>query len=343
MTYIVAANRVFETTTTTGTGALTLAGAVTGYRAFSTIPGIASGDTLPYSVWGVDSNGVPTGEWETGVGTYATTLTRTAVEDSSNSGAAVSFSAGTKVVAFGVNAGSWNRSNCAGAGRHVLSCDFTSNNNGQQDGGLQVALSSSGTATTGPAATYAEHPGCSLIRSSTSANSGGGWVWGNPGLHGTRTMASADVKRMNFIFRTAAANTNVVVRFGTSETSSAQPDAANGVYFEIQPGTWDMVSKTASSSTRTTNALATLTANTWYHARFTNNANNTSIFFELFSEAGALLGSATHTTNIPTADIYPFAVRAASTGTTAVDLVVIDYADLDLGYTKPLARGRLYG
>lgn len=93
-------DRVLETSTTIGTGALTLAGAVTGYRTFASQ--MATSDTCNYAVWGVDANGTPTGEWEGGIGTYSATntLTRTTVLESSNAGAAVSFSAGTKYVAI---------------------------------------------------------------------------------------------------------------------------------------------------------------------------------------------------------------------------------------------------
>jgi hypothetical protein len=92
------ADRVAETTTTTGTGALTLAGAITGYQRFSAV--CAVNDTVTYAIEAVDSSGVPTGDWEIGVGTYSATntLTRTTVLKSSNSNAAVSFAAGTKNV-----------------------------------------------------------------------------------------------------------------------------------------------------------------------------------------------------------------------------------------------------
>lgn len=85
-------DRVRETTTTTGTGAITLAGAATGFRAFSSVMTSPS-DTCYYVI----SGGA---EWEVGLGTYsaANTLTRTTVLRSSNANAAVSFSAGTKDV-----------------------------------------------------------------------------------------------------------------------------------------------------------------------------------------------------------------------------------------------------
>lgn len=89
----VSAERVKETTTTTGTGALTLAGAATGFRAFGDV--CSNGDTCYY----VAAHQTP-GEWEHGIGTWNTggTLTRTTVIAGSNGTSPVSFSAGTKDV-----------------------------------------------------------------------------------------------------------------------------------------------------------------------------------------------------------------------------------------------------
>ena len=86
-------DRVKETTTTTGTGVLALAGAVAGFQAFSAV--YANNDTLHYTIYHAAS-----GAWEVGLGTWATgnTLTRTTVLASSNAGAAVNFAAGTKDV-----------------------------------------------------------------------------------------------------------------------------------------------------------------------------------------------------------------------------------------------------
>lgn len=90
---LVLADRVNETTTTAGTGTVTLAGAVTGYQSFSVI---GNGNTTYYTIAGQG-----TSEWEVGIGTYTssgTTLSRDTVLASSASGAKVSFSAGTKNV-----------------------------------------------------------------------------------------------------------------------------------------------------------------------------------------------------------------------------------------------------
>ena len=89
----VLADRVKETTTTTGTGTVTLAGASAGYQSFSAI---GNANSTYYTI------AAQTGtEWEVGIGTYTssgTTLSRTTVLSSSNSGSLVNFSAGTKDV-----------------------------------------------------------------------------------------------------------------------------------------------------------------------------------------------------------------------------------------------------
>ena len=97
-------DRVMETASTTGTGAFTLAGAYTGYQAFSAVCSVS--DTFRYCIEAIDANGNPAGDWEVGLGTYsgADTLTRTTVEASSNGGAAVNFGAGNKRVLMGASA-----------------------------------------------------------------------------------------------------------------------------------------------------------------------------------------------------------------------------------------------
>lgn len=98
------ADRVLETSTTTGTGTYTLAGAVTGFRAFSAV--CANNDTCEVYVEEVDGNGNPSGGWECGIYTWGTggTLARTTIYGSSNAGAAVNWAAGTRRLAIGMTA-----------------------------------------------------------------------------------------------------------------------------------------------------------------------------------------------------------------------------------------------
>lgn len=86
---LVVKDRVRENSTTTGTGSLTLSGAVTGFQTFSTA--IGNGNTTYYAI-------VSGSEWEVGLGTVsAGALSRDTVL-SSSTGSKVSFSAGTKDV-----------------------------------------------------------------------------------------------------------------------------------------------------------------------------------------------------------------------------------------------------
>ena len=89
---LVVNDRVKETSTTTGTGVLTLAGAVTGFETFSSA--IGNTNTTYYAIVNTVN-----AEFEVGLGTVgAGTLTRTTVISSSNSDSAVDFAAGTKNV-----------------------------------------------------------------------------------------------------------------------------------------------------------------------------------------------------------------------------------------------------
>jgi hypothetical protein len=88
-------DRVKETTTTTGTGAVTLGGAVTGFDTFST--GVGNSNTTYYAIVNRTVD-----EWEVGLGTLAadsSTLTRTTVlTNSDGNTSAITLSAGTKEV-----------------------------------------------------------------------------------------------------------------------------------------------------------------------------------------------------------------------------------------------------
>jgi hypothetical protein len=88
-------DRVKETSTTTGTGTLNLAGAVSGFQTF--VAGIGNSNTVYYAI--VNDSGT---EFEIGLGTVTDaspdTLSRTTILESSNSDSAVNFSAGTKKI-----------------------------------------------------------------------------------------------------------------------------------------------------------------------------------------------------------------------------------------------------
>ena len=86
-------DRTQETTTTTGTGTISMGGAVAGYQAFSAA-GFATGDTTIYCLLSGNN-------WEVGLGTLTSgapwTMARTTILASSNAGAAITL-AGTSNV-----------------------------------------------------------------------------------------------------------------------------------------------------------------------------------------------------------------------------------------------------
>lgn len=89
----VLADRVFETSTSTGTGSFNLAGSTTGFRTF--VAGVGTGNTCNYEI----NNGT---DWEIGIGTITAgtpdVLSRDTVTASSNAGAKVNWGSGTKNV-----------------------------------------------------------------------------------------------------------------------------------------------------------------------------------------------------------------------------------------------------
>ena len=87
---LVVKDRIKETTTTTGTGTVTLAGADSGFQAFSVL---GDGNTTYYAI----TSGT---DWEVGTGTYTssgTTLSRDTILESSNGGTAITLSGTSSV------------------------------------------------------------------------------------------------------------------------------------------------------------------------------------------------------------------------------------------------------
>lgn len=330
-------SRVAQSSTTTGTGAFTLGSALTGARTAADA-GIPLGALYGYTIEAVDSNGIPTGEWESGLGdlSASTTLNRRIVLAGSNGTSLVNFSAGTKYVYVaplgelygrGVEAGQFLFAETdlvgppgAGTVEASMPWDFVVISSGTLS--LQAG---------GP-----NHPGVVRITSSTTANSGATFS-----THGT-TAANAIQFRFGggefsqFIIRPQTL-TNATIRFGFHDTTSSA-DVTDGAYFEMQPG-GALVAKTANNSTRTTSStLATLSTNTWYRGVIVVNHNASSVWFAVYSESGSLLGDTSITTNIPTASGREFGhgLIATNSGTTASALVDIDY--VSVGIARRLTR-----
>lgn len=133
-----------ETSTTTGTGAYTLAGAVSGFRTFGSE--VSDADTCYYAAtMGTD--------YEIGLGTYTasgTTLARTTVLESSNSGSAVSWGAGTKTIILVAPAAFLaSRSNVSVLLNHATSTDIANGSSMSANTWYDITTSQNITVTAG--------------------------------------------------------------------------------------------------------------------------------------------------------------------------------------------------
>ena len=105
----ITADRVKETSTSTGTGPVVVTGTSSGYVTFASVSSVS--DTFYYTIAHSTLD-----EWEVGTGTYssANTITRTTVLSSSNANSLVTFSAGSKTVFITAPAGRFVQADAAG-------------------------------------------------------------------------------------------------------------------------------------------------------------------------------------------------------------------------------------
>jgi hypothetical protein len=121
-------DRVKETTSTVGTGTVTLSGAQTGFQSFSS--GIGTGSSTYYTI-------ALGSQWEVGIGTLtnATTFTRDSVISSSSANALVNFSSGTKDI-FCTLPATWTPSPVMTAQTFVYTHNSTISNDQTMDSGV---------------------------------------------------------------------------------------------------------------------------------------------------------------------------------------------------------------
>lgn len=204
------ADRVFETSVTTGTGTYALAGAVVGYRAFSTI--CSNNDTVEY----VATDGV---NWEIGLGTWTTgnSLARTSVYASSNANAAVNWTTGTRNIWLDIPAHFFNTS--TGSGNLVFATSPTLNQPNL------VGTTTNNNAAAGSVGEYVTSvvltPGSSIstgtaINVTSISLTAGDWDVRTAVAYAASTSSPA------FTYIMSSANT-------TSATSQTQPDVAVSV------------------------------------------------------------------------------------------------------------------
>lgn len=224
MPYVVA-DRVKESTTTTGTGNITLSGAVTGFKTFSSTVGV--GNTTTYVI--TDFSG---GQWEVGLGTLSgsTTLVRTQVfSNSMGNTNFVNFSAGTKTVFVTMSAAPRNNNVAFGnnLGFSPQTYQYTTvvgdsasvgNDYATAVGQFAVANGSNGVAVGGGASAG----GSSSTALGQQANSGGG----NSVAVGVQALASASSSVA--VGQSANATGNTTIAIGVNPNASFEDGIAIG-------------------------------------------------------------------------------------------------------------------
>jgi len=208
-------------------------------------------------------------------------------------------------------------------------CDFLNQTSGQQAPFTSVLIAS-GTLNA-PNTLTSQHPGVIRFRSSTTTNSGA--------LIGTNSaqLILGGGEEFNAIFQldTLALST---YRLGFHDSVDST-DAVDGCYLEIA-STGVATGKTASNSTRSsTGTTTTLVTATWYRLRIVLNPAASRVDFYIYNDAGTLVWSDNLTTNIPPATVARVTaavVNATNSGTTALDLMHLDYMSIKFG---ALVRG----
>jgi Phage tail repeat like len=166
------------------------------------------------------------------------------------------------------------------------------------------------------------HPGVVDLWSSTTANSGRQIVTDEVFIIGANYIFDAVL----YIGTLTGSNINV----GWFDQVWGSP--SDGVYINIAAGV--ITGRTSSNGTGSaTSTIYTATANTWYHFRATVDASAASVLFEVYSDAGTLLGSDTLSSNIPTGAgrILGAGIKATNSGTTITLLCEVDYLGFQPG------------
>jgi hypothetical protein len=166
-----------------------------------------------------------------------------------------------------------------------------------------------------------KHPGTVIFVSSTSANSG------YKLNAGAATILLGGKEKTTVIFKTPADLTSITARIGFHD-SADHTAPVDGVYVLISGTTLDgrTMNNSAGSNTATTYTVA---AGTWYRLVIELNADATLATFTLYADdSDTVLWADTLSTNIPKARTTGYGITATSSGTTAITVLTLDYADI---------------
>jgi len=255
---LVLADRVKETTTTAGTGTVTLLGASAGFQSFAVV---GNANTTYYTI-----AGQTTSEWEVGIGTYTssgTTLARTTVlsNSSGTQPSALNFAAGTKDVF--VTYPSSKSVNLDASGNATA---------------LGTPVAFVGTNITGTAA------GLTAGNVTTNANlTGDVTSVGNATSIAAGVIVDADINASAGIVDTKLATISTALKVSNSATTATNANTASAIVARDASGNFTAGLVTATNvnmgftSTATAAGTTTLTASSTHYQRFTGVTTQTIV------------------------------------------------------------------
>jgi hypothetical protein len=343
-------DRVQETTTTTGTGSVTLAGAVPGFQSFAVV---GNGNTCYYTI--VDGSA-----WEVGTGTYSTsgpTLARTTVlSNSSGNTSPITLAAGTKSIFLTypaeksvnldasdnvsplgtVSSGVWQGSTVGVAyGGTGVTASSGANSVVLRDSNQNIAVNrvnQSNTNTTAAGGTTALTTASSYIHS----------LVGTGGQTYTLPDATTLTTGVAFVFNNLATGTLTIANFAGTTIGTVPSGGAGAVFLTLNSttgGTWDLHAYLPEGVTFGTNAFnlgtSIITGGTWQGGTIQTGYGGTGL--TSYTSGGAVYANSSSTL---TSGTLP--VTAGGTGNTTGNSATTsqtNFSNLTIGGSQVLYAG----
>lgn len=169
-----------------------------------------------------------------------------------------------------------------------------------------------------------DHPGIVRVRCSGTANQVGYLTTAQTNSGSTNQFSIDNLNEFTIIFRDVQTDTDCYRTYGMNGLATSATAQPVGIYLRKDLlGTWYFVTRTSGGG-ETATSLGSEDAN-WHKMRVTYTASSVSMYWD-----GSGTASATHTTNIPTADIVSPYIILTPTGTSIIRTTDIDFLSYKL-------------
>ena len=168
------------------------------------------------------------------------------------------------------------------------------------------------------------HPGIVRIRCSGTANQVGYLTTALTNAGSTNQFSIDNLNEFIIIFRDVQTDIDCYRTYGMNALATSAVGVPAGIYLRKDTfGAWYFVTRT-SAGAETATSLGSADAN-WHKMRVTYTSSSVSMYWD-----GSGSASATHTTNIPTADIVAPFIILTPTGTSLIRTTDIDFVSYKL-------------